>query len=143
MKRHAILAVLAGAALLGACASPSTAPGQADPTEKYWKLVEVNGQAVPKLTREPHLILKAEGARVTGFAGCNGFGGNYELDAAQSRIRFNGIVGTLMACEHGMAVEKAFHEVLRQADGYSQAGDRLTLNRAAAPLARFEAVYMR
>jgi heat shock protein HslJ len=139
--------LLASAALLTACASSPTAENPkakaGSPTEKYWKLVEVNGQSVPTLKREPHLILKAEGQRVNGFGGCNGFGGTYEIDEAQSRIRFEGIVGTLMACQDGMEVEKSFHEALRQADGYAQDGDRLTLNQGTAPLARFQAVYMR
>jgi hypothetical protein len=43
-----------------------------------------------------------------------------------------------------MDVEREFHAVLERADNYSLAGDHLTLNRARmAPLARFEAVYLR
>lgn len=113
-------------------------------TEKYWKLVELRGQPVPKLEREPHLILKAEGGRVNGFGGCNRFTGSYNLDEAASRIGFGQIASTMMACPSGMEVEKAFHDVLRTVDNYSLNGDRLTLNRARmAPLARFEAVYLR
>ena len=49
-----------------------------------------------------------------------------------------------MACAAGMEVEQAFHEVLRNADSFALDGDRLVLNRARmAPLARFEAVYLR
>lgn len=113
-------------------------------TEKYWKLVELNGRPVPALEREPHLILKAEDGRVNGFGGCNAFTGSYMLDEATSRIRFGHIASTMMACPSGMEVEKAFHQVLRSADNYSLNGDRLTLNRARmAPLAHFEAVYLR
>lgn len=113
-------------------------------TEKYWKLVELRGQPVPALERAPYLILKAEGGRVEGYGGCNGFGGSYEIDEAASRIRFGHIASTMRACATGMDVESAFHEVLRMADNYTLAGDRLTLNRARmAPLARFEAVYLR
>lgn len=113
-------------------------------TEKYWKLVELNGQPVPKLEREPYLILKAEGNRVNGFGGCNNFGGTYTLDEAASRISFGHMASTMMACAQGMEVEGAFHEVLGKADNYSLNGDSMTLNRARmAPLARFEAVYLR
>jgi len=112
-------------------------------TETYWKLVELRGRPLPALEREPHLILKAEGGRVNGFGGCNGFTGSYTLDEATSRIRFAQIASTMRACLAGMEVEKAFHEVLRAADNYALSGDRLTLNRARmAPLARFEAVYL-
>ncbi|MCW5619581.1 MAG: META domain-containing protein [Burkholderiales bacterium] len=111
---------------------------------KYWKLIELNGQPVPALEREPHFILKVEEGRVNGFGGCNGFTGSYTLDEAASRISFSQIASTMMACPSGMDVETAFHEVLRTAHNYSLDGDRLTLNRARmAPLARFEAVYLR
>lgn len=113
-------------------------------TEKYWKLVELNGRSVPALEREPHLILKSTDGGVTGFGGCNGFSGSYELDETASRISFDQIASTMMACPSGMETEQAFHEVLRTVDNYSLNGDRLTLNRARmAPLARFEAVYLR
>lgn len=113
-------------------------------TGTYWKLVALRGRPVPALEREPHLILEAEGGRVNGFGGCNGFAGSYTLDAATSRIRFGRIASTMMACPSGMEVEKAFHEALRTMDNYSLSGDLLTLNRARmAPLARFEAVYLR
>lgn len=113
-------------------------------TEKYWKLVELNGQPVPTLQREPHLILKAEGARVNGFGGCNSFTGSYKINEAAARISFEQIASTMMACPSGMDVERAFHDALRSADNYSFSEDRLTLNRARmAPLARFEAVYLR
>lgn len=112
-------------------------------TEKYWKLVELNGQPVPALKREPHLILKIEDGHVNGFGGCNGFTGAYELDEATSRIRFGQLASTMMACPD-MELETAFHAVLRSVDNYSYDGDSLTLNRARmAPLARFEVVYLR
>lgn len=113
-------------------------------TEKYWKLTELRGLPVPALEREPYLVLRVDGRRVSGFGGCNVFTGSYEIDEATGRIRFGQIAATMMACASGMEVEKAFHGVLRAADSYSLNGDRLTLNRARmAPLARFEAVYLR
>lgn len=113
-------------------------------SEKYWKLVELRGQPVPRLDREPHIILHAQDGRVTGFGGCNRFTGAYTLDEARSRVRFGRLASTRMACPSGMDVDRAFGEVLEQVDSYSVNGDRLTLNRARmAPLARFEAVYLR
>lgn len=111
--------------------------------ETYWKLVELRGQPVPGLEREPHLILKAEDGRVTGFGGCNTFSGDYTLDEARSRISFGQLISTQKACSSGMDVERKFGEVLGQVDNYSVSGDRLTLNRGRmAPLAVFEAVYL-
>lgn len=112
-------------------------------TGKYWKLVELNGQPVPSLKREPYLILRAEDGRMHGVGGCNSFTGSYELDETRQRISFDQIAATMMACASGMQIETAFHEVLRSVDNYSLHGDHLTLNRARmAPLARFEAVYL-
>lgn len=111
--------------------------------EKYWKLIELNGQPVPQLEREPHLILKTGDAGVVGFAGCNRFFGQYQLDQTTLRISFTQLASTMMACTAGMEVENALLEVLRKVDNYTVKGDYLSLNRARmAPLARFEVVYL-
>jgi heat shock protein HslJ/uncharacterized lipoprotein NlpE involved in copper resistance len=107
---------------------------------KRWRLVELNGRPVQKLEREPYFVLGAEG-RVSGFGGCNVFTGTYELDEPKLRIRFGKLASTMLACERGMDVEKAFHQAMERADNFSRSGERLTLNRARmAPLAGFEAV---
>jgi heat shock protein HslJ len=133
------------AGTLCGCAAVGEKPdADADIREKYWKLVELRGAPVPRLEREPHLILKADGNRVNGFGGCNSLTGAYVLDAKASRIRFEQLVTTLRACAEGMDTEQAFTEILGSVDNFSLDGDRLTLNRARmAPLARFEAVYLR
>lgn len=114
-------------------------------TEKYWKLVELNGKQVAKtesMKREPFMILKAQGNRVNGNGGCNSFGGTYTL-LENGKIKFSQMAGTLMACPD-MAVETEFMKVLETADNYTINGDRLSLNKARmAPLARFEAVYFK
>jgi heat shock protein HslJ len=156
MKGYAFFIMAAAAALAATgCTTPTNGPGAtgADTehnspakagegiTGRHWKLVELNGQPVPALPREPYLILNTEGARVNGFGGCNSFSGSYELDEATLRIRFGQLASTMMACPAGMDVESAFHKVLGSVDNYSLSGDHLTLNRARmAPLARFEAV---
>ncbi|MFT3664169.1 META domain-containing protein [Piscinibacter sp.] len=141
------LSILIAAAALAAagCTMPPT-PGDKPaaarpdgPAGKYWKLVELRGRPVPALAREPHLLLKVEDKRATGFGGCNGFGANLELDEGKARIRFEHIAATMMACPDGLETEQAFYEALRSADGYTLDGKRLTLHRAGgAPLARFE-----
>lgn len=112
-------------------------------TEKYWKLIEINGQPITqKLNKEPHFILKNEDSLITGTGGCNGFGGSYTLDAEKSRISFSELFSTEMACPN-MEVEAAFLDVLNRTDNYSHKGDTLTLNKARmAPLAKFVAVYL-
>ncbi len=114
-------------------------------TEKYWKLIELNGKdfvLTGQKKKEPHFILKAQDNRVTGFAGCNSFNGAYELSAG-NRIRFSKIITTLMACMDA-GYEKDFVRVFDMADNYTLKGDTLSLNRARmAPLAKFAAVYLR
>lgn len=111
-------------------------------TERYWKLIELNGQPIPALRRGPYLILMAADGRVNGFGGCNTFTGSYKINEAVSRISFDQVASTMMACPSGMDVKRAFHDALRAVDNYSFDGERLTLNRARmAPLARFEAMY--
>ena len=143
-ENHLLRLAPDGSRITGALAQRQVLSRLADgPTGKYWKLVELNGRPIPTLDREPHLILETGTGRLRGFGGCNGFSASYQLDETRSRIRIERIASTMMSCTPGMAVEGAFHEVLRTADNYSLSGDRLTLNRARmAPLARFEAVYL-
>lgn len=110
--------------------------------EKYWKLTEIGGQAIHFTgSKEPHMILKGTDSSVRGFAGCNGFGGQFEL-LPGNRIRFSQLISTKMACPD-LKVENAFMQVLEKADNYTQQGDTLYLNKARmAPLAKFVAVYL-
>lgn len=113
--------------------------------EKYWKLIEINGQPV-KVTEgqtEPHLILKKDDARVIGNGGCNSFNGTYELDVEKGRIKFSKMMSTLRACPD-MKTEDAFNKVFGQVDNFTTDGEYLSLNKARmAPMARFKVVYLR
>lgn len=108
--------------------------------ERRWKLVELNGQPVPPVSREAFLVLRADGT-ANGSGGCNNFTGGYTLDERLLRISFGHLASTMMMCPVGMDVEQAFQQVLSTADNFSLNGNQLSLNRARmAPLARFEAV---
>ena len=109
-------------------------------TDRYWKLIEVNGQAVAdgSTQKEPYIQLNSEANRLQATGGCNGLGGTYELKAP-NRIAFSQLMGTLMACEN-MAVENGLKRALERADSYHVYGDTLQLFRARmAPLAKFVA----
>jgi len=115
-------------------------------TEKYWKLIEINGQKVTAdnfASKEPHFILKSTDNRVNGNGGCNSFFGTYELQADSNRISFSKIGATKMACIKP-TVENDFFNVLETADNYTVKNDTLQLNKARmAPLAKFVAVYLK
>jgi heat shock protein HslJ len=135
--------------VLGACKTTSSLPVQQDGiTEKYWKLIEINGKPVvldASVSREPHLILKVADNRVNGHGGCNTLSGTYEIDKAANRIKFSQMASTMMACIN-MEVENELKRVLEMVDNYSLSADGkyLSLNRARmAPLAKFEVVYLR
>ena len=145
--------------ILGACksSSGSTSGSTSQPevaekqpesiTEKYWKLVELNGKPVvlDETGKGAFIILKSEENRVNGSGGCNTLTGTYQLDADVQRIRFSQMVSTQMACLN-MEVENEMKQALEMADNYavSPDGKNLFLNRARmAPLAKFEVVYLK
>lgn len=117
-------------------------------TEKYWKLIEINGQPVvpdESVKREAFIILKDEGNLVNGNGGCNTLSGTYEIDRTTNRIKFSQMASTMMACLN-MEIENQLKRTLEMADNYSLSADGkyLSLNRARmAPLARFELVYLK
>jgi len=112
-------------------------------TEKYWKLIELNGNPVTAANnKEAHIIFHTDGNRFSGDAGCNRFTGSYQIQD-NTRIVFSQAVATRMMCLD-MDTETKFLQVLETADSYSVKGDTMTLNRARmAPLARFVVVYLR
>jgi heat shock protein HslJ len=144
-----ITAIIVLVMAMGACKTKSVATAQSDGiTEKYWKLIEINGKPVaPSKTfvREPSIILKNEGNRVNGHGGCNTLTGSYEIDRTAQRIKFSQMATTMMACIN-MEVEEELKKALEMTDNYSLSADGkyLSLNRARmAPLARFEVVYLK
>lgn len=151
MKAY-LLSILLAPALLAGCnpakettkapAATGTTPPADGITNKYWKLITLEGQPVkmaPGQEREAYFMLR-DSSRVTGFGGCNGIGGTYTLQAGQ-RIRFSNMLGTLRFCQ-GVESEAPFLEVFNLTDNYSLSGDTLTLNVGRrAPLAVFHAVY--
>lgn len=112
---------------------------------KYWKLIELEGQKVevdPNLKKEIHLVLQQKDSIVSGFGGCNGFSGPYELDDEGQRLSFSRIRSTLMACE-ALQTEEMFHKALEKTDNYTVNGDTLLLNSSDEDLlAKFVANYL-
>jgi len=114
-------------------------------TEKYWKLIEINGEKVTagNFVKEPHFILKSNDNRIIGNSSCNSFSGTYTLDTKTNRISFSQMISTKMACIKP-TVEEAFFNILKTTDNYSVKNDTLQLNKARmAPLAKFVAVYLK
>ena len=125
----------------------ATAEANAGITEKYWKLIEINGKPVAMdetMGSEAFIILKNEDQRVNGSGGCNTIFGTYEISEG-NRIKFSQMATSMKACLN-MDVEVALKKVFDVVDNYtvSEDGKYLSLNRARmAPLARFEVVYLK
>lgn len=114
-------------------------------TETYWKLIELEGQALKmseNQEREIYFILKNEDTGIIGFSGCNTINGSYKLEEG-NRIRFVQMATTMMACPDMEVDESTVLKVFNLTDNYTINGDTLSLNMARrAPLAIFEAVYL-
>lgn len=113
--------------------------------ETYWKLTELMGKPVKQsegMKKEIHIILKTQDNRLQGFGGCNTLMGKYELKEG-NRIAFSGVASTMMACPD-LAIETEFNKMLGAVDNYSINGNTMSLNKARmAPMARFEAVFLK
>ena len=113
-------------------------------TEKYWKLVELNGKPLPNVSREkePFLVLKDKGKNFGGNAGCNTLLGKYEL-GDRNKISFSDLVTTMMACPNP-DTELAIRDALESTDHYVIAGDFLRLEDARNRVnAKFQRVYLK
>lgn len=110
----------------------------------YWKLVRLGGEPVKAEPnqREPHIILRTHGQRVSGSGGCNRLLGGYRIDG--NRIAFGKFAATLMACPAGMEQEQAFLDALGAAARWRVLGSHLELlDSGGAILARLEAVHLK
>jgi len=110
----------------------------------YWKLVRLRDAPVLVVEnqREPHIILRSDGQRVSGSGGCNGLLGGFRVEG--NRIEFSKLGMTLMACPAGLEQEQAFLGALGEAVRWHVLGSHLELfDAAGALLARLEAVHLK
>lgn len=118
-------------------------------TEKYWKLIELNGKSIPPanedMDREAHFVLHNNENRVSGSTGCNYIMGNFELSeehAQQGEISFSQTGSTRMACID-IEYEQEFLNVFDGSIHYSIENDTLSLlSDKDTPTAVFVAVYL-
>lgn len=111
--------------------------------EKYWKLKTLEGKEVKPLEdqeREIYFMLKGHENRVTGYAGCNSFSGNYTL-TSDNTIEFSQLRSTLRVCPDADFNESEFLQVFHGPTEYKVDGDALTLFKNEAALATFEAIH--
>jgi heat shock protein HslJ len=93
-----------------------------------WKLVSYGpaDALIPAVPDTEAGITFNEDGTLTGNSGCNGFGGNYTMEADQ--VTFSDIVSTLIACEERrMEQENIIHQVLSDTATFKVEGNTLTL----------------
>ncbi|MEY2903184.1 MAG: hypothetical protein RLY89_2290 [Bacteroidota bacterium] len=138
--KHFIWMICFGLIGFSACKTAQTTKNKSlTLTDKYWRLTTLNDLAIskdPAATREMHMILKQEGLKINGNAGCNSFFGSFELKA-DNGISFGKMGSTMMACKD-MQLESQFLEALTKANTYSIIGNQLTISKDNAVLAKFE-----
>lgn len=146
LELYAGAKLLARFAWLPASGQPGEAnrPGQANAEleNTRWKLVEVSGQAVTTAPsqREAFIRLDPTKKALQAMGGCNGLGGNYEVEGEQ--IRFKQIIGTMMACSE-LPTEQAMIKALEATNKFKIVGDKLELYADEKLLARFAALYLK
>lgn len=115
-----------------------------DIIEKYWKLIELNGNEVvwdDKTNKEPYIILKIADNRVVGNGSCNNLMGAYELKEG-NEISFSRVASTLRACPN-MDLESKFLKIFDLVNKYSIDGEILMFfDSNNNVLAKFKVVYL-
>lgn len=86
--------------------------------------------------RMPDLRFGADG-NAGGFSGCNSLGGSYTI--AGDSLRFGPMRMTLMACEDGMEVERAYAAALERTVRFARRDSTLELFDSEGLVARFRA----
>jgi heat shock protein HslJ len=98
-----------------------------------WHLMEVSD---PPVSPQPFIIFNATNKQTSGFAGCNNFFGNYELNG--SSLKFGPVGTTRMFCEGAAGeVEMRFMELLEQIRTWELRDGTLLLHGGSKVLARF------
>lgn len=101
-----------------------------DIVNRKWKLKSLKGQPISKVKNqlEPQYFILNEDSTMAGFAGCNAFNGEYEMEGG-NRIRFKrNMAVTLKACPDVDIDERAFLSVFEKVDSYDLRGDTLSLH---------------
>lgn len=119
-------------------------------TEKYWKLIELNGKNILPLNedmgREAHFVLHKNENKISGNTGCNYMMGTYELSeepAQQGKINFSQLATTRMACVD-VVYEQDFLDIFENSKSYSIENDTLSFfYQENRPVAIFVAEYLR
>jgi len=108
-----------------------------------WVLATLAGKPAPVGAggKRVELQFDADEGRAAGFSGCNRYTGSYVRDGAAqhgSPLRLGPMAGTLMACEEGAELERAYLQMLGSVTAFRFEGDTLVLMHGPEELATFK-----
>lgn len=112
-----------------------------DIRNKYWKLVELEGDTlvVAEDWREPHIIFKLNEENVSGSGGCNNFSGSYNLNG--DSVKIGPLIITRKFCDSLMDQEVKFIKALEEAARFNIRGDSLEIISNNLVIAKFKSIY--
>ncbi|AWO01583.1 hypothetical protein DLD77_07685 [Chitinophaga alhagiae] len=104
-----------------------------------WKLKEFpsSPMEIPPGDREIYMQFTDSASQVSGFLGCNGFGGKY-LATPGGDLQITNVISTQMACER-LNIENAFGKAMEATNKYTIEKDLLRLQKGDSILATFTA----
>ncbi|WP_295124332.1 META domain-containing protein [uncultured Chitinophaga sp.] len=131
------LIVALTALILGSCASSKNGGASESALyEKEWKLTELNGKPVPASgEKTPSITFTKEGAKVSGYAGCNRMMGTFKVEGKV--LTFSPLAATKMACA-GSNVETEYLSTLAKVNAFMIAEGTLSLEEGETVIAKFK-----
>ncbi|MDR2126507.1 MAG: META domain-containing protein [Prevotellaceae bacterium] len=101
-----------------------------------WILKTIDGKEIETLPKPAFIMFDADD-RVSGFSGCNGFGGSYYLSG--DILKLDNIITTQKGCFNNNP-EKLFYAVLSRVDACTVIGNKLIFTQMSKEIATFEGV---
>lgn len=107
--------------------------------ENYWVLETLNNEQIkhPQDPREIGFKINMKENKISGFAGCNNFMGNYALTSA-NEIEFSKMASTKMACLQTTFDEQLLLNIFEEVDNFNFSDNRLELRDGKNVLATFK-----
>lgn len=100
-----------------------------------WTISSIPGFELEQTRKQVTISFDGTTGRVSGNAGCNGFGGTYTVKG--NTLKMEKLISTKMACMPGMQTENKVLMALTNTDHFSISGDKLTLMQGEKVLAEY------
>jgi heat shock protein HslJ len=110
----------------GACEDGKQSGANLEGTQ--WQLVTIVVKpqpiSMPETLKKP-VTVKFEYDKLSGFGGCNSYGGSYSKNL--KKLSLTGVFSTQMYCNETSGLEKSYLDVFQKAESFDIKGDRLEI----------------